>query len=388
MSLAIIFLSSVFPAVRGLRTAPGSPCADVCGTTSNTTSSEIACLDSEYDEKKGQDFEKCVTCLLESSYLDRTSGDTDVNWGLYNLRYTVSSCVFGYPASFSNISSPCPVSCDPVRPAVEADITNPSSSNFNSWCGTSTFADNVVNSCEFCYNLTATQNQKQVYLANYLESIRYNCHFETVAGSPFNIAPSRIFTSVLLPSSMSLSTPGASGSGVNLGVVIAIPIIGFIIILIGLATCCFFFIRWRRKRTRRGRHQSHMWNRWNDPTGNTPGQGQRSWAAEEMYAAGFGGGGGGHGLGFVDTDGRGHEVGYGYDYSDQPARSPFPQQYPQYTDQATQQYADHASYSSYSKGGAQQEIREDIPLQSPPIPQPYSMQGGLQEYNPDQKRPL
>ena len=78
----------------------------------------------------------------------------------------MSSCVFGFPASFSNISSPCPVSCDPVRPAVEADITNPSSSNFNSWCGTSTFADNVVNSCEFCYNLTATQNQKQVYLAN------------------------------------------------------------------------------------------------------------------------------------------------------------------------------------------------------------------------------
>lgn len=85
MSLAIIFLSSVFPAVRGLRTAPGSPCADVCGKTSNTTSSEIACLDSEYDEKKGQDFEKCVTCLLESSYLDRTSGDTDVNWGLCML---------------------------------------------------------------------------------------------------------------------------------------------------------------------------------------------------------------------------------------------------------------------------------------------------------------
>lgn len=202
-----------------------------------------------------------------------------------------------------------------------------------------------------------------------LESIRYNCHFETITGSAFNIAPSRIFTSVLLPSSMSLSTPGAGGSGVNLPLVIALPIIGFVIILIGLGVCCFFFIRWRRKRTRRGRHQSHMWG--------LPGRNQQSWAAEEMYAAGFGGGVS-HGLGFVDTDGRGHEVGYGYDYSDQPSASqPFPQQ-----------YADHTSYSNYPKAGFEHQISEDIPLQSPPIPQPYTMQGGLQQYDPDQKRPL
>ncbi|KAJ5409028.1 hypothetical protein N7509_002911 [Penicillium cosmopolitanum] len=371
--VAIIFLANVFPTVLALRTSPNSPCADVCGTSTNTTTSQ----------KKGQAFEKCVSCLLESSYADRTSGNTDVNWGLYNLRYAVSECVFGYPDSFSNISSPCPVSCEPIRPAVETNMKDPSPENFNSWCGTSTFADNVVNSCEFCYNLTATQNQKQVYLANYLESIRYNCHFETVTGSPFDIAPSRIFTSVLLPSSMSLSTPSASNSGVNLPLVIALPIIGFLVILIGLSVCCFFFIRWRRKSNRRGRHQSHMWN--------TPQSNQQSWAAEEMYAAGFGGGVG-HGLGFVDTDGRGHEVGYGYDYSDQPSASQFPQQ-----------YADHTSYSEYSKGAAQQQITEDIPLQSPPIPQPYSMQGGLQSppipqpyamqgglqtYDPDQKRPL
>lgn len=172
---------------------------------------------------------------------------------------------------------------------------------------------------------------------------------------------------------MSLSTPGAGGSGVNLGLVIALPVLGFVIILIGLGVCCFFFIRWRRKRTRRGRHQSHMWNRWNDPTITSPTRNQQSWAAEEMHAAGFGGGVS-HGLGFVDTDGRGHEVGYGYDYSDQ-IHSP-------------QQYADHTSYSSYSKAGAQQQISEDIPLQSPPIPQSYAMHGGMQVYEPDQKRPL
>ncbi|KAJ5090639.1 hypothetical protein N7532_009323 [Penicillium argentinense] len=341
-----LFLSAV--PVSALRTTSGSPCADVCGS-SNTTASEIACLDSQYNQTKGGAFEKCVSCQLESTYTDRTSGETDVNWGLYNLRYAVSSCIFGYPAQTSNLSSPCPVSCDGVRAAVETDLKNPSADNFNSWCGVSTFADNVVNSCEFCYNLTASQNQAQVYLANFLESIRYNCHFEAVTGSAFDIAPSRIFTSVLLPSSMSLTTSTSSSSGVNLGLVIALPVLGFVIILIGLGTCCFFFIRYRRKRTRRGRHQNHMWN-----------VQQRSWAAEEMNAMGLGRG---DGFGFVDY-GRGHQAGYGY--SDQ---------YPL------------SDYTASMKGPGQ-EIREDEPMQSPPIPGAYSMHGGMQGFEPDQKRPL
>lgn len=82
--LAALFLSNPL-AVQGLRTTSGSPCADKCsklGSSSNTTASEIACLDSQYNQTKGQDFEDCITCELESTYVDRPSGETDVNWGL------------------------------------------------------------------------------------------------------------------------------------------------------------------------------------------------------------------------------------------------------------------------------------------------------------------
>lgn len=157
-----------------------------------------------------------------------------------------------------------------------------------------------------------------------LESIRYNCHFSATVGYAFDISPSRIFTETLLPSSMSLSTPSASSaSGVNLGVVIALPILGFIIILVSLGTCCFFFIRHRRKRVRRNRYQSHLYDRWNDTTITTPkhNQGGWGWAGQPGYsdddqaAAAAAADGYGHGFGFVDNDGRGHEVGYGHDYS-------------------------------------------------------------------------
>ncbi|OQD82614.1 hypothetical protein PENANT_c020G06156 [Penicillium antarcticum] len=302
----LAILLAVAPLVSGLRTTTGSPCADVCGTITNTTSSEISCLDQAYNTTStGKDFEKCISCQLESDFYISATGESDVDWGLYNLRYAFSTCVFGYPDSISNTSSPCPVACDGVRPAVRTDIEDPNISNLHSWCDDVSFADNVVNTCEFCYNLTTTQ----VYMANFLESIRYNCHFKTATGKTFDIAPSRIFTQSLLPSSLSLTTPTTGGSNVNLGVVIAVPIVGFIIILIALATCCFFFIRHRRKKTRRTRQSPGMYNQWNDPGIVSPyGDHQQGWAHANANA-GYGYGHG-NGFGFVDNDGRGQELAY------------------------------------------------------------------------------
>ncbi|KAJ5156669.1 hypothetical protein N7492_009472 [Penicillium capsulatum] len=312
MVVLAVWFSSLFPAVLGLKTTPGSPCTDICGktgTTSNTTSSEITCLDSDFDTGKGSDFQKCISCQLESKHSDSGTGETDVDWALYNLRFSFTSCVFNHPAQVTNTTSPCPVACDGIRTAAEYDIGKPDSNSLDNWCSQPSFADNVVNTCTFCYNLTSNQ----VYQANFLESIRYNCHFQTPRGHAFNIAPSRIFTQVLLPSSMSLTTPGANSSNVNLGVVIALPILGFIIILLAVGACCFFFIRHRRKRVRENRMTNQLYARWNDPSMGTPKQGNGGWPAHDAYAAG--GYGTGQGFGFVDNDGRGQEVGYGHDYS-------------------------------------------------------------------------
>lgn len=79
-----------------------------------------------------------------------------------NLRFTLTSCLFGYPEQVVNMSSPCVVSCQPLDSALEYDIKAPSALSFNTWCGTSSFADNVIDQCEFCYNLTTNQ----VYMAN------------------------------------------------------------------------------------------------------------------------------------------------------------------------------------------------------------------------------
>lgn len=227
----------------------------------------------------------------------------------------------------------------------------PSADNFRNWCSSTTFADNVINTCEFCYNLTSEDvnpgtTGAQVYLANcaiypipktsqrrrrgisthlhfptaVIESIRYDCHFPGIVGEPFAISPTRIFTGVLLPSSLSLTTPSPD-SGVNLGVVVGLPIMGFVIILLLLGICCFFFIRYRRKRARRESEQSQLYARWNDTIINTPKQDPSGWGWPGGYsdqdphvhspaAAGYGYG---PGFGFMDSDGSGQQVGYGRD---------------------------------------------------------------------------
>ncbi|KAL3473430.1 hypothetical protein BJX99DRAFT_233712 [Aspergillus californicus] len=327
----------------GLRTTPGSPCENRCSPSNSTTGSEIVCLDHEYNSTDvGRKFKDCVDCQLQSPFADDISGQSDVEWGLYNLRYAFSSCVYGYPESVANVSSSCPVACEDLATSLEYELTDPTGLNFETWCGTASFADNEITECGICYNLTAdpgngNSNNNQVYLANFLESLRYNCHFQTPTEDEFPIAPSQIFSESLLPSSTAdLISGSGSGGTDNLALIIAMPILGFVILLCLLSLGCFFFIRHRRKKVRELRKPGHLHARWNDTGISTP-----QWAMEypaqgqSMYSPGpgpsiyspqgYGPGahavysphqdhqyayGPGAGFGFVDNDGRGSEVGY------------------------------------------------------------------------------
>lgn len=261
---------------------------------------------------------------------DRNRGRTNRRH-LDNLRYAFSSCVYGIPEQVANISNPCPVACDQVEGPATYDLENPTGENLESWCNTATFADNEITNCEACYNLTS-DSASQMYLANckspltisipnllthknpVLESIRYNCHFQTPTEVEFPITPDRIFVETLLPSSTAdLISSGMSKE--HLAIVIAMPILGFVIFLCLLALGCFFFIRSRRKKVRRLRQPNHLHARWNDTGISTP-----QWATEyPAQAQGVYGPavyspqpqyGPGYGFDFVDNDGRSHNVGY------------------------------------------------------------------------------
>ncbi|KAL4770434.1 hypothetical protein BDW60DRAFT_218096 [Aspergillus nidulans var. acristatus] len=310
-----------------LRTTPGSPCESACSPANATLPSEIVCFDSEYNNTEvGRKFEGCIACQLQSTFVDDASKQSDVEWGLsiltgtVNLRFAFSSCVYGYPEKVTNSSNSCPVACEQIKSSVEYQLDSPAGENIETWCDTASFADNEITDCNACYNLTSNEMRPQVYLANFLESLRYNCHFETPTEEEFPITPSRIFSESLLPSSSAdLISGDGDGDNSNLALIIAMPILGFVILLCILALGCFFFIRSRRKKARRLRQPAHLHARWNDTGISTP-----QWAveypaqAQGMYgpavyspqphhgyaqSPGFG-------FGFIDNDGRAQEVGY------------------------------------------------------------------------------
>jgi hypothetical protein len=180
---AVFGLIAFAPRILALRATSGSPCTRACGTITNTTSEEIACLDEQYNSTKtGITFQSCISCLLQSDFQDEGSGETDVNWGLCeflhllaivkptltifpcidNLRYAFTSCVYNYPEPVTNVSTPCLVSCTPLGPSLNFELTNPVGNSLTTFCGNTAFADNTVSTCEFCYSLTS----QQAFLAN------------------------------------------------------------------------------------------------------------------------------------------------------------------------------------------------------------------------------
>jgi len=175
-------------------------------------------------------------------------------------------------------------------------------------------------------------------MANFLEAVRYNCHFQTPLGDAFAIAPSRIFNSTELPTTTTAITPSATSTSAphvitNLVIIILFPIIGFLILLALLALCCFCVIRRQRRKLRERNRTQNLHTRWNDTTMSTPPIG--SWShplttyspqigmATPGFSPGFG-----HAYEFQNLHGRNGDIKSGFSNPSSPVEpwNPFPVQ--------------------------------------------------------------
>ncbi len=125
LRLAVAAVAAALPAANAILVAPDSPCSMNCGNVLDSTSPEdIACTDSSFSSGPGQIFQGCLECEMSSNY--STDGVTDVQaslcmvlrWvacvipvlirGKDNLRYTLSSCLFGVPSDDNILgNNPC-----------------------------------------------------------------------------------------------------------------------------------------------------------------------------------------------------------------------------------------------------------------------------------------
>lgn len=248
-SISIPFTLTLAAFVRSLLVAPSSQCADLCGNTlSSTQGQEITCDDADYASSTyGATFKACLACELSSTYVDSSTKQSDLQLGLYNLRFALSWCLFGFDNNTHLADTPCQTSfsCAPLQTAFEYDSLNPNASEY-SYCAPYLNSVNSVRPCANC--LAETGNEH--FLSNFVNVLDAACIQQPTAGNTISIQ-GNVFSSQIVnattPTPSSLSHYNPSSGGLTLGAKIGIVVGGMVVILVALGFC----IVWRGKRHRR-----------------------------------------------------------------------------------------------------------------------------------------
>jgi hypothetical protein len=109
-SLSYHHLLLLAPALSSaLLVAPSSPCGVQCGNVLTSTSgAEITCLDQDYGSAVyGATFESCLSCELSSTYYDPQTNLSDFQAALYNMRFALSWCLYGFDNNTNVQDIPC-----------------------------------------------------------------------------------------------------------------------------------------------------------------------------------------------------------------------------------------------------------------------------------------
>lgn len=268
LPLTFLFLNLLaLPTSNALRTAPGSVCSSLCtdsdASSSTTGSSEIVCHDSAYNTtSQGTRFQSCINCQLQHNHVDQATGQSDLAWAIYNIRYAFDTCVYGFPDADASASNPCVVSCTPIQQTLEVDIHEPTPSAPFDYCTAGTFMARV-GQCTYCYSLI----QDQHYLASFLNVLQLGCEEQPAIGVSLTNTPEafsenpaatsigNIVLATAAPSSTS-SASGHSGSsslatGAKVGIGLG-ALLGFVI-LVACTTVC---ISRRRKALKATQHMN------------------------------------------------------------------------------------------------------------------------------------
>ncbi|KAL7797606.1 hypothetical protein V8C37DRAFT_370075 [Trichoderma ceciliae] len=175
---------------HALRVSPNSPCTSVC-TDSDISQSDpnffdeqwkaTVCSDKDFDSKpEGQKLKSCFTCLQNSTYTHGSEDDQD--WFLYNLRYSASYCMFGYPNSTGFDSGPCTtaVGCGNLAPALEFGIKDPTNLTSYDYCDVNgdAITSNAVEGCLQCVKADGEHD----YLSNFLLALQGACQAKPAPG--------------------------------------------------------------------------------------------------------------------------------------------------------------------------------------------------------------
>lgn len=240
MPRLLVPLLAFIATTAALLASSNSPCAPLCGNTLSSTEGErdIVCEDSAYTSTAGITFKGCTTCQFNSTYVDPVTQLSDLEAALYNVRFAVSYCLFGFGRQ-NTPTTPCvtDAACGLLVGAFDNSSLASNTSHL-AYCSSIDHAH--VLSCDACVE----QTTESFLINNYISVIAGACSHRPPAGRPLNIEGS-LFSLTQQPNVTDpaiVVSPYQQPVGLSLGakvgittsaVVVALFIAGFFIICTG-----------------------------------------------------------------------------------------------------------------------------------------------------------
>lgn len=277
--LSLLSLFYLFHSSLALQVTPGSPCAAQCmdhednnpysPDSSTTNATDIVCQDSLYSSTdEGSKFKSCIECLQKSGKTNGTEADN--YWLLYNLRYSLGTCLYGFDDEDKIINSPCIINwaCEPLEEAILAGGLDPDGDDTFGYCsaGNGSLFGETLRSCINCLK----SSDDETYLGNckfsplplergkplantvpVMVALQVGCRQEPDPGVPLGISGS-MFTrenlEVTIGSDEENDDPGASPNSLTTGAIVGIAV-GAALLVFGGAALWFVY---RRKKKNSG----------------------------------------------------------------------------------------------------------------------------------------
>ncbi|PQE16609.1 LPXTG-domain-containing protein [Rutstroemia sp. NJR-2017a BBW] len=176
-----ILFASIAPA---LRVTPNSPCTSLCTDDQNGQSidgSQIVCQDNNFvTTTPGQKLKACIACLQLSTAAGHSQHDQ--KWFMYNLRYSLASCLYGFYNATDPTDTPCSTSraCGPFQDALEDGNLVSDNETAYGYCGTD-YASIMgsTTACRSCLRNGGTET----YLSNFVTALQAGCHQQPPDGT-------------------------------------------------------------------------------------------------------------------------------------------------------------------------------------------------------------
>ncbi|EMR64352.1 putative lpxtg-domain-containing protein [Eutypa lata UCREL1] len=152
-----------------------------------------------------------------------------------NLRYSVDTCVYGFPNDSKRVSSPCDIdtACEPLKKAMETGALDPNRDQYE-YCTTDgdVFSSQSLDPCVQCLSTSSDLS----YMANFMTALKAGCEQKPKGGSLLGL-DGTLFTTTGInitapPSNQTLTDSDDNSGTMTQGTIVGIAV-GAALLLLG-----------------------------------------------------------------------------------------------------------------------------------------------------------